>query len=248
MADRNELEHDAFWHALEPVLFSDAHMTHAAEETDHAIRLLAIEPPARVLDLCCGIGRHSLELARRGFHVTAVDRTRLYLERARRRAQDDALDIEFVEGDMREFRREAAFDAAVNLFTSFGYFGDEEDNRRVLGNVHASLAPSGRFLMEMVGKEVVARIFQERSWEEGAGWILLQERRTVEEWAAMENRWILFRDRERHDFVFRHRLYSGAELSAMLRGCGFRTVDIYGHLDGAPYDHKAKRLVALACK
>jgi 2-polyprenyl-3-methyl-5-hydroxy-6-metoxy-1,4-benzoquinol methylase len=92
----------------------------APGEVEKAMALLDIEPPAAVLDLCCGIGRHSLDLARRGFAVTGVDRTRDLLEEARRLADADGLAVELVEQDMRAFRRPGAFDAAISMLTSFG--------------------------------------------------------------------------------------------------------------------------------
>jgi trans-aconitate methyltransferase len=89
-----------------------------------------------------------------------VDRTAFLLERACERAQAAGLDLELVQADMREFRRPAAYDLAVSLFTSFGYFDALEDDLRVLRNLRASLTPSGVLVMDMVGKEWLARHFQ----------------------------------------------------------------------------------------
>jgi 2-polyprenyl-3-methyl-5-hydroxy-6-metoxy-1,4-benzoquinol methylase len=80
-------EQDTFWDTVAPVLFVERRWSDAPVEVEQVVSLLGIEPGARVLDLCCGVGRHSLELARRGFHVTGVDRTRPYLDRASRQAE-----------------------------------------------------------------------------------------------------------------------------------------------------------------
>lgn len=72
--------------------------------------------------------------------------------------------VEFVQDDMREFRRPVAFDAVINMFTSFGYFEDQADDRKVVNNVYESLKPGGSFLLELMGKEVMSRIYQERTW------------------------------------------------------------------------------------
>src|SRR5206468_5375646 len=119
-------------------------------------------PPRRasVLDLCCGPGRHSLEFARHGFQVTGVDRTARYLDAARAAATGEGLTVEFVQGDMPHFQRPAAFDVALNLFTSFGYFEDEAEDLCVLRHLHTSLKPGGQVLLEMAGKEPLARDFQ----------------------------------------------------------------------------------------
>jgi ubiquinone/menaquinone biosynthesis C-methylase UbiE len=130
-------EREEFWESMAPKIFSEGHWKNAAAEVDSFIRLLGISPGAKLLDLCCGPGRHALELARRGFHVTAVDRTATYLEQAKERAEQEGLPIEFVLADMRHFRRPGSFDAVLNLYTSFGYFEHPEEDKQVLENVRS---------------------------------------------------------------------------------------------------------------
>lgn len=240
--------HDDFWMLIEPILFSWQRRAEAPKQVGEIISLLELSPPAKVLDLCCGIGRHSFEFAREGFEVTAVDRTKSYLEKASKRAADDGLKIEFVQDDMRYFRRDNTYDLALSLFTSFGYFDDPEDDKRVLENLLASLVPGGALLMDMMGREVVAREFAERDWYEEEGCIVLQERKLGKNWAWMDNRWIILRDKDRTDLRFSHRLYAASELSALLKLAGFADVRIYGGYNDCPYDHTAKRLVAVAEK
>jgi SAM-dependent methyltransferase len=236
---------DAFWAVFEPWMFTPERMAAASQEVDFVVERLGIEPGARVLDLCCGPGRHSLELARRGFRVTGVDRTARYLERGRRVVQEEGLDIEFVQADMREFRRPEAFDAATNLFSAFGYFADPADDRRVVENLHASLRPGGKLLMDLMGKERLARIFRERDWHPIEGGFFLEERKLSQAWSWIDTRWILVRDGETTEFTVSHRLYSAAELVSLLRECGFADCEVYGNLAGRPYDQDAERLVVL---
>jgi SAM-dependent methyltransferase len=241
-------EEDFFWETVAPVLFGEQRWSDAPTDVENALTLLGISPGASVLDLCCGVGRHSLELARRGIQVTAVDRTSAYLERARKQAEQEGLDIEFVQDDMRTFCRPGAFDAVVNLFTSFGYFDDPEDDRQVVLNVHESLKPGGIFLMDMAGKEIAARVFQERGWREEDAVIILEERKVTNNWGRMDNRWIILKGGEKQEFRLSLRLYSAVELSTLLGGCGFDKLDVYGDMTGSPYDHMAKRLVVVAHK
>ena len=229
-----------------PFLFGEQRWQQTPQEVTEIVSLLGIAPGAAVLDLCCGPGRHSLELARRGFTVTGVDVTRAYLDEASERAEAEGLKVEFVEEDMRAFCRPESFDAAINVFTSFGYFEDIEDDRRVLANVYRSLKKGGLFLIDLMGKEVLARIFQERHWSEVDGALVLQEMRVCKDWSWMENRWIMIRDGEGQEYTISHRLYSAAELKSMLTGCGFDAVEAYGNLGGAPYDTAARRLVVVA--
>ncbi|MCL5271251.1 MAG: class I SAM-dependent methyltransferase [bacterium] len=241
-------EDDALWRDLGPMLFSEGRWQKTPEEVGHVLALAAPEAGGAVLDLCCGPGRHSLEFARRGFRVTGVDRTRRYLAEARRRARAEGLAVEFVLDDARRFRRPGAFDLAVNLYTSFGFFEDPADQRRVLAGIHASLKPGGTLVMELMGKEILARVFRERTWDEVDGRILLEERHVTADWSIIENRWILLDGDRRRVFRFRHWIYSAAELTALVRASGFGGVEIRGSLAGAPYDHKAQRLVAVARK
>ena len=239
---------DEFWQTLAPWFFDEERIEKAPEEVDRLVELLGIEPPAAVLDLCCGPGRHSVELARRGFVVTAVDRTAAYLRQARLRAEGKGVAVDFVEEDMRRFSRPGAFDAAVNLFTAFGYFRDIEDDRTVLRHLHECLKDGGRLVMEMVSTEILAKRFRERDWQERDGVILLEERKLADGWSWIDNRWILIEGTDRREFAVSHRLYSGAQLRRELLDAGFAAVELFGGLDGAAYDHKANRLVAVATR
>ena len=145
-------EDDHFWEQTAPFQFDERRWAAASKEVEQALALLQLKEGAAVLDLCCGPGRHSLELARRGFKVTGVDRTARFLEEARRRAEAEGLAIEFVQDDMRTFHRPGTFDAAINLFTPFGYFDDPEEDHRVLENIYASLKPHGKLLLDVMGK------------------------------------------------------------------------------------------------
>ncbi|HZO86894.1 MAG TPA: class I SAM-dependent methyltransferase [Chthonomonadaceae bacterium] len=237
---------DAFWEATAPMMFDEKRWAATAAEVDQVLTLLGLEPGTAILDLCCGPGRHSLELARRGYQVTGVDRTAAHLEKARAQAEVEGLNVEFVQEDMRRFCRPEAFGGAINLFTSFGYFEDPADDGQVIANLRRSLKPGGTLVMDIVGKEVLARNFRERFWEEKEGVLLLQEPKISRFWSWIDGRWIVIQGNARREFTVSHRLYSGAELYALLKEYDFRDVEIYGDLSGSPYDHTARRLVAVA--
>ncbi len=241
-------EDDSFWQIWGPIMFSEARKAAATEQVDRILTLAGIPPQAHILDLCCGVGRHSLELARRGFNVTGVDRTTEYLKQASEKATEEDLDIEFIQDDMRTFCRTDSFDVTLNLFTSFGFFEDKSEDRKVVLNVYRSLRNNGVFILDMSGKEILARTFQERDWNEADGVLWLWERKLSQDWSWMENRWIMFKDNRRYENKLGHRLYSAAELKMLLESCGFKDINIYGDFEGSPYDHTAHRLVAVAHK
>src|SRR5205085_8594184 len=139
---------DAFWRETYNFMFPEARFAAAASDVEQ-ILTLAQRSDGQVLDLACGPGRHSVAFARKGFTVTGVDRSPFLLERARERGRDASVDIEWVQSDMRSFRRTGSFDLAVCLFTSFGFFRDDAENQRVLQNVATSLRPGGTFVLDM---------------------------------------------------------------------------------------------------
>jgi len=241
-------ESEAFWDLGKPFMFGPAAWERARGEVDGVLALLGVSPGGRILDLCCGPGRHALELARRGFRVTGVDRHRPYLDSARSAADAERLDIEFVECDMREFLRAEAFDAAINLFTAFGYFEDLEDDRRVLQNLHASLRPGARVAIDLMSLEILVRRFNPRGWAEVDGVLALVERSIDLARSWVRGRDIYVTPEGRHEVQIEHRLYSGAELRALLEWAGFSQVQLYGSFDGSPYNLVAKRLLAVATK
>lgn len=243
-------EDDGFWSEWEPYLFSSQRLRDAAAEADCAFRLLELGPCARVLDVCCGGGRHALELARRGIRVTGVDRMRAYLLRLRADALARDLRIDLVSADVRSFGMRAAFDGAMNMFTSFGYFESDHDDLRVAENVLRALRPGGKFLIDTEGREPFARDFRKREWyRHEDGTIGLQERTIRDGWQRMDTQWILLRDgRIARETTVSSRIYSGAEMRDLLLAAGFRTVKLHGNLYGAPYDDCARRLVAVATK
>jgi len=131
-------ENDDFWRDFYPFMFADERFAATPDEVGRILGLTQCSGGS-ALDLCCGPGRHSVELARRGFQVTGVDRSPFLLGKAREHAAKSGASVEWIEQDMRNFVRPASFDLACSLFTSFGYFQDEQDDLRVLRNIHQSL-------------------------------------------------------------------------------------------------------------
>jgi SAM-dependent methyltransferase len=248
MTTANWYENNEFWQTWGPMMFSKQRLTNTPAEVDRFLSLLKIPANAHVLDLCCGVGRHSLELARRGFKVAGVDRMQAYLEQAREAATKENLDVEFVCEDMRNFLRPNAFDLVINLFTSFGFFEGIEEDRKVARNMFGSLKRGGILLMDMSGKEILAREFRERDWREVDGIYWLEERKILDDWSRIQNRWIMFKDGQRFENTICPRLYSAAELRSLLHEVEFKKLNFYGGFDGSPYDSQARRLVVVARK
>jgi len=241
-------EDEAFWVEMYPFMFSKRRFTDASEEMEKTIKLTGLKGKT-VLDLCCGPGRCSIALAKNGFKVTGVDRTRSLLNKARAKARYAKMKIEWIEQDMRDFVRPEAFDFVLSMFTSFGYFDDKREDMAVLRNMFTSLKPSGACLIDLIGKEWLAAKFQPTtSTELPDGTMVVQRHKVFDGWTRMRNEWILIRKGRAKRFHFHHTIYSGQELRDRLEQTGFREVKLYGNLDGDAYGRGAKRLIAVGRK
>jgi len=245
---REWFDNDTFWRDIHDFIFAPARLKAAKGEVDSIIRLTKIKKGA-ALDLCCGPGRCSIALAKRKFKVTGVDRTKYLLDRARSRARAAKVKIEFIQKDMRDFTRPDSFDLVINMYTSFGYFANPDEDLTVLRNIYTSLRKGGAFLIDVIGKERIAKIFLPSSVDVlPDGSLLVQRRTLVEDFTRTNNEWIVVRKGRAKSYKFSHRLYSGQELRELMERAGFKCVKLYGSFDGTPYDNKAERLVAVGRK
>jgi len=241
-------DNESLWTDLYPFLFPAKRFTNAFDQIDKALALARPRGKA-ALDLCCGPGRCAIALAKRGFTVTGVDRTDFLLRKAKAKARYARLRIEWVKQDMRDFVRPDAFDLAINMFTSFGYFDDKQEDLRVLENVFASLKTGGVFVIDVMGKETLAKIFMPTiSQVLPDGTMLVQRHEVFDDWTRIRNEWTLIRKGRAKRFTFHLTVYSGQELRDRLESVGFRSVVLYGNLDGEPYGPDANRLIAVARK
>jgi SAM-dependent methyltransferase len=219
-------------------------------EVDFIVKALDLPAGAKVLDLCCGQGRHSLELARRGFQVVGVDLSEALLYAARKRAESEGLSVTFLQCDMREIDFADEFDAVINMFTSFGYLESEAEDEKVLGKVAQALKSGGKFLLDVVNRDRLVRDFQAREWHAAdEGWLVLEERTFDHLSGRMETRWVcVARDGVRYERLSSVRLYTASELRMMLERAGLKVTNLFGDYDGSPYSWDSQRLIVVACK
>ncbi|MDI3422852.1 class I SAM-dependent methyltransferase [Streptomyces luteolus] len=238
---------DDFWTEFYTFLFSEQRHTQAEDILDGS-PLFDFPGGTRVLDLCCGPGVFSVPLAARGHHVTGVDRSGPMLERARKLSADQGLAVRYVEGDMRSFAEPGAYDVVLNMFTSFGYFEDPADNSRALRTMYDSLAPGGTLLLDVAGKELLARRVTPPKVVQRGEDLLVQTDTVLDDWARLRSDWVLVRG----DTVTRTSLvwfvYSAVELADLVRQAGFDRVEVFGGFDGRPYDQEAERLIVRAVR
>ncbi len=245
---REWFDDDAFWKELAPFLCAEKAFAEAVAQVDNLLRLSHPRGKA-VLDLCCGPGRWAIALARRGYQVTGVDRTKFYLDKARTKARSARVRVEWIQADMRDFLRPQAYDLVLSMWTSLGYFDDKREDLRVLENVFRNLRPGGVCLLDLMGKEILARTGQPTTSEilsDGTRWVMRHE--IFDDWTRVRNEWMFIRNGRVRTHRFHHTIHSGQELRQLLEQVGFVDVQLYGGLDGTDYGLDAKRLIAVARK
>ncbi|MFD3579015.1 class I SAM-dependent methyltransferase [Streptomyces sp. NPDC058644] len=240
-------EDDGFWSDFSETMFSERRRAETADVVAHS-PLLGFPAGSRVLDLCCGPGLYLVPLVRRGYTVTGVDLSAELLKRARAVCDDAAVDVRLIRADMLTHVEPDAYDVVLNVFTSFGYFDDPRDNFQVLRNAHDSLAPGGRLLIDVMGKEVLAGWIGRPQIVELDGAYVVQRDTVLDSWTRLRTDWTLVRDGVAREASITSFLYSAAELRALFEEAGFTDVECFGGFDGAPYDHRSRRLIVRGTK
>lgn len=205
-------------------------------EVDFIVAAAAVQPHSQILDLCCGQGRHCLELARRGFkNVMGVDRSRYLVRLARKRAQTEGLQVLFKEGDARNPRlTENSFDCIAIMGNSFGYFSNKQDDEKVLTSVGKMLRPTGQLVLDITDGAYMADHFDRRSWE----WIdehhfVCRERSLSADRERLISREVIVHDEMGviADQFYAERLYTREGIGKLLEKCGFRNVRHHGNVE-----------------
>ncbi|SFI87396.1 class I SAM-dependent methyltransferase [Thermoflavimicrobium dichotomicum] len=214
----------------------------ATQEMQQVIQWLELTPSDHILDLCCGTGRHSITLAKQNLHVVGLDLSNTLLQRANQLTQQEGLNIPFVHGDMRQLPFvDDSFDVVLNLFTSFGYFREDDENQQVLREIVRVLRPEGRFLIDFLNREAVIRqLVPESEREEEGVWI--REVRWIDGDFVHKTIWIRD-DRGERRYEERVKMYTYEKMVDMMTQAGMSVTASYGSFRGEPYQKDSKRMI-----
>lgn len=229
------------------------------KQIDLLLNRLRPKKGSKILDLACGHGRHSLELAKRGYDVTGLDYSKHFIDAAKAEAIKVNSSAKFVRGDMRRLSFEKEFDVVLSLFTSFGYFENEDDHPLVLRKVAGALKPKGLFLMDLnnpislllslwkKGKIDSDGKLREIEVEKLSTGLRLT---TKHEFDPVRMRWSMTRSwQERgknRSYQTDLRVFSLPELERLMLENGLRLQHVWGGLDGSRYGCDSRRIVLLA--
>lgn len=220
------------------------------EEVDFLEKELKLKKGTKILDLACGQGRHTIELAKRGYTMTGQDINSFFLNDAKRSAKKAGVEVHWVKGDMHQIPFENEFDVVINLFTAFGYLESDEDDQRVLRQIAKALQPSGRFVIDIANRERIMRAYREKDWKKLAdGTIVITERKfDLVTGCNQEKRTKIHKDGEREVFNMTIRMYTLTELIGICRNAGLRFVAVYGDYNGEVPTIDSKRYILITKK
>ena len=223
-------------------LYAARNDAEAGVQTAFAIEQLEIQPDDRVLDLCCGHGRHLEALARRNIRATGVDLSLPLLKEALARGSGPLL-----RADMRRLPFAGGaegFSVLVNFFTSFGYFQEENDNLAVIEEIARVLRPRGRFLLDLMNPHNASTPDPSTLREEGS--FEIAEKR----WFSQENQRVEKRIRlldrttgRESEYMESVRVYLEDEISAILAERELKVEQVFGDFEGSAFATESPRLV-----
>lgn len=249
MSKKQWFEKEDFWINYAPVVFDEARWAEAPAVAEYVKKLANLKTGDTVLDAGCGLGRISVELALLNLKVTGVDIIQAELDAAKESAEDEEVELELINADLRTFKSDKKFDCAVNLYTSFGYCDSEDEDMEILKHICDCLKPGGTFILECTSRETAIMYFTEGEEFEKGPWKVVTDFGVVGAWEGLRSHWTLYDlDGKKIDYEFVQRLYSAPELCKKMIDCGFREAKSYGDFDLSPYDNHARTMVIVAKK
>jgi SAM-dependent methyltransferase len=195
-----------------------------------------------VLDLGSGMGRHAIELSRRGLRVACLDLSSVLLKLAKQKS-DEVCCAHFVRADMRFIPFAETFAAVLSFFTTFGYFKTDAENQRTLASLHTALKPGGWFFLDYLNKDFVVNSLVPRDSRVENGFEILQERHYNQSEQRIEKKIKIKENGRVRAYRESVRLYTLAEMQAMLTAAGLKLLKTFGDFDGSDFTASSPRLI-----
>ena len=208
------------------------------EEASCALDLIekatGIEKNSAILDLACGAGRHSINLARRGYlNITGVDLSPTLIREAKKNAEAEGVEINFLEQDMRRF--DGSYDLIMNLFTSFGYFEQDEENEEVILRVGKCLKSDGYFILDFLNSVVIRKNmtpYDEKIIPSGER---IEQFRTIAN-NRIEKKIVIHSGDKSTGFHESVRLFELQDFERMFANAGMALMEKFGDYYGKPFE------------
>lgn len=228
-------------------------------EAEFLIKNIGCDPGAHLLDVPCGNGRLSFELAKHGYRVTGVDISEEFVEEAQTSMVSLRKDhppataggtdftgrLEFILGDMRRIEGESIYDGAYCFGNSFGFL-EYRDMEKFLAGVARSLKPGARFIIETaMAAESVLPDFEEQTSHEIADITMTVKERYLAEESCIDSEYIFEKDGKTESRKAKHWIYTAAEILRMVERAGLEVMNTFGSLDCEPYKLGSQELFVI---
>ncbi len=237
------------WFETEEYLNVYQHRNEAEAEdlVNLILRNISLPGSAKILDMACGTGRHSILFAKKGYSVTAVDLSKNMLSVAQEKAYSENLNINFIQSDLRHFNYSEKFNLILNLFTSFGYFENDDDNLGILKLAYNHLMKNGYFILDYFNGYFLEQNLIRESVDPINNSEIIQRRRidgnrVIKEITIKDNGYS-------KNYLESVRMYYAEELNNMLTEIGFAIEKTFGDFQGSNFDKiLSNRIILLARK
>lgn len=221
----------------------------ARRDIEFAQEALALSPQDRILDLCCGNGRHLSALSDQGFaKVVGIDLSFALLSLARDTLNRSDSFPGLVQSDMRHLPFNRCFNAVLNLFTSFGYFESDEENLQVLQAMSDCLCGGGRFILDYLNPERVIQYLEARSERIVEGRRVVETRRHDRDARRIEKHILIEHDGDKKEYSESVRLYSHEEMLEMFSVAGLSVDQTLGGFDKSSFTNRSPRMLFVGRK
>lgn len=201
---------------------------------------------SKILDAACGAGRHSIQLAKRGFKVTGFDLSETLLNVAKKSAVEKEEEIEFIKSDIRKFYSEEKFAMIVNLFTSFGYFEEDEENFLFYKNAYKMLDENGYLAFDYFNSNYLSKKLVPESVKT-VDELKITEKRVIKN-NRVNKEILIEKDGNQKSFTESVRLYNAKKIVEQFKQIGFRNFKIFGNFQGAEFDEKLSERLIIICQ
>ncbi len=260
-----EMNQSDWWKTLFDQKYLDTYLggltpERTGREVDFVVKAAQLKPDDRILDLACGHGRHTIELAKRGFkNIVGLDYSAPFIDKAKADAKETGVEVEFVQGDMRNLPYNGEFDAVLTIFTTFGYF-DDVGNQQTLEQISKALKPGGRFLIDVVSAEAIDRRQKHKGKETEPGVYLIEETVEMNGRMVLDQDWYDSKklqththreweeDGQKREYDFYLKVYTVPQYKEMLKNAGMEFKELWGDFQGNPQGPDNHRTIILAEK
>ncbi|MGB9749530.1 MAG: class I SAM-dependent methyltransferase [Caldisericia bacterium] len=216
------------------------------KQVDFIIDVLSLKEKDRILDLGCGIGRHLIEFGKKGIKGVGIDFNKKFINIAKKNKQKNKY-IKFINMDIRKINFVDEFDAAISIWTSFGYFKDEE-NIDLLKKINRSLKKGGKLLIDIENINYLINNLPKERWENNMGVYILERNKLNIKSSRVKTIRILIKNNKKYEYIRDYRIYTLVEIKNYLENSGFKLTTFYGGYEKEELNLFSKRLIMISEK